>query len=124
MGAGLPVISTRTGAIPELLGGGAGLLVDPGDPVGLADALERLARDPALRERLAEKGHRRILNDFNIALVASALEQQFESCAAGSGDVDGESPVRHPVLPPETFAGANRVGSMVDALARSTTSWS
>jgi glycosyltransferase involved in cell wall biosynthesis len=80
MGAGIPVLSTRTGAIPELLREGAGLLVEAGDPVGLADALEELARKPGLRERLAEEGRRRVLNDFDILIVASALAQCFEKC--------------------------------------------
>jgi colanic acid/amylovoran biosynthesis glycosyltransferase len=81
MGAGIPVLSTRTGAIPELLRDGAGLLVEAGDAVGLADALEELARKPALRERLAEEGHRRVVNDFNILIVTSALAECFEKCA-------------------------------------------
>jgi colanic acid/amylovoran biosynthesis glycosyltransferase len=80
MGAGLPVISTRTGAVSELLDDGAGLLVDGGDPVGLAVALEALARDPGLRERLAEEGHRRVLESFNIRIVASDLVRCFENC--------------------------------------------
>jgi colanic acid/amylovoran biosynthesis glycosyltransferase len=80
MAAGLPVISTRTGAVPELLDGGAGLLVDGGDPVGLAVALEALAGDPGLRERLAAEGHRRVLEDFNIRIVASELAGCFQKC--------------------------------------------
>lgn len=49
---GLPVVATPTGAIPDLLGGEAGLLVGPGDVPGWTDALERLF-DPAQRARLA-----------------------------------------------------------------------
>ena len=97
MGAGIPVLSTRTGAIPELLREGAGLLVEAGDLVGLANALEELARKPALRERLAEEGRRRVLNDFNILIVASALAQWFEKCAEKptakrGAEVEGATP--------------------------------
>jgi colanic acid/amylovoran biosynthesis glycosyltransferase len=81
MGAGLPVLSTRTGAIPELLDAGAGLLVAAGDPVALADGLETLARDPDLRKRLADRGRRRALSEFNVRAVASALAQRFEECS-------------------------------------------
>lgn len=49
---GLPVISSATGAIAELLAGGAGLLVPPGDPQALAAALLRVL-DPDARARLA-----------------------------------------------------------------------
>ena len=81
MGAGLPVLSTRTGAIPELLGEGAGLLVDGSDPSGLADALASLAEDADLRKQLAENGRRRVQSDYNIVVVASVLARWFQECA-------------------------------------------
>jgi glycosyltransferase involved in cell wall biosynthesis len=49
---GLPVVSTRTGAIPELVGAAAGVLVDPGDRDALRAALERTLTDGALRTSL------------------------------------------------------------------------
>jgi glycosyltransferase involved in cell wall biosynthesis len=48
---GLPVISTKTGAIPEVVGSGAGLLVDPDDEVALTRALRILVGDPGERTR-------------------------------------------------------------------------
>jgi glycosyltransferase involved in cell wall biosynthesis len=50
---GLPVISTRTGGIPELVGGEAGILVGAGDVSGLATTLSRVLADAGLRARLA-----------------------------------------------------------------------
>jgi glycosyltransferase involved in cell wall biosynthesis len=50
---GLPVISTTTGAIPELVGDDAGLLVPPGDVEALAGALSSVLSDTAVRDRLA-----------------------------------------------------------------------
>lgn len=85
MGARVPVVSTRTGAIPELLGEGAGILVPAADPAALADALEALARDPLLRERLAREGHRRVQSDFDVRVVAAALTRRFEHCTAPGG---------------------------------------
>lgn len=49
---GLPVVSTRTGAIPELVGEQAGLVVSPHDVNALAAALERLFVEPDLLPRL------------------------------------------------------------------------
>jgi glycosyltransferase involved in cell wall biosynthesis len=49
---GLPVIATRTGAIPELVGSAAGLLTEPGDRDALHAALERALSDGALRSSL------------------------------------------------------------------------
>jgi glycosyltransferase involved in cell wall biosynthesis len=54
LACGLPVVATSTGAIPELLGSGAGLLVAPGDAEGFAQALARVMGDARLRGQLAE----------------------------------------------------------------------
>ena len=51
---GLPVVSTTTGAIPDLVGDRAGILVPPGDETALAAALARVMGDAGLRDRLAE----------------------------------------------------------------------
>jgi glycosyltransferase involved in cell wall biosynthesis len=51
---GLPVVATRTGAIPDLVGDDAGLLVPPGNTEALADALARVLGDARLRARLTE----------------------------------------------------------------------
>lgn len=51
---GIPVISTRTGAIPQLVGSSAGLLVAPGDGAALNDALRRVLGDSALLASLRE----------------------------------------------------------------------
>ncbi|HKB12736.1 MAG TPA: glycosyltransferase family 4 protein [Vicinamibacterales bacterium] len=50
---GLPIVSTRTGAIADLVGDSAGITVEPGDSDTLRDALTRVIADPALRARLA-----------------------------------------------------------------------
>ncbi|SES66544.1 glycosyltransferase family 4 protein [Geodermatophilus poikilotrophus] len=54
---GTPLVATRTGGLPELLGDGA-LLVPVGDPAALADAVTGLLADPARARRLAEAGSR------------------------------------------------------------------
>jgi glycosyltransferase involved in cell wall biosynthesis len=50
---GLPVIGTRTGAIAELVGDDAGLVVAPGDAGALSAALANVLDDASLRARLA-----------------------------------------------------------------------
>jgi glycosyltransferase involved in cell wall biosynthesis len=62
MAAELPVVACRVAAVPEVvLEGATGLLVPPRDPGALAEALERLIRDPALARRLGREGRRRAL---------------------------------------------------------------
>jgi glycosyltransferase involved in cell wall biosynthesis len=55
MGAGIPVVASRAGALPEVLGDAA-VLVDPDDVGGLAAALEQASGDDALREALVRDG--------------------------------------------------------------------
>jgi glycosyltransferase involved in cell wall biosynthesis len=63
---GVPVIASRIGGIPELIHDGVnGLLVTPGDEGALAEALERLAADPALCRRLGEAGRLSIDDRFS-----------------------------------------------------------
>jgi glycosyltransferase involved in cell wall biosynthesis len=67
MAAGLPVVASRVGGVPEqVVDGETGLLVDPGDPEPLAAALERLAGDPALRRRLGAAGRARAEERFDL----------------------------------------------------------
>jgi glycosyltransferase involved in cell wall biosynthesis len=59
---GLPIVSTRVGAIPDLVGSGdeaAGLLVAPGDAEVFATVLARVIDDGSLRARLAENARRK-----------------------------------------------------------------
>lgn len=56
---GLPVVSTATGAISQLVGSDAGIVVPPGDVDALADALSLVLGDTRMRARLAE-GARRV----------------------------------------------------------------
>ena len=66
MAAGVPVVTTRAGALPEAVGDAA-LLVDPTDVDALADALGRVLDDPALRARCScSRGYERV-QDFSWA---------------------------------------------------------
>jgi glycosyltransferase involved in cell wall biosynthesis len=55
MTAGIPVVASRAGALPEVLGDAA-VLVDPDDAGGLAAALEQASADETLRDDLVRKG--------------------------------------------------------------------
>ena len=67
MAAGLPVVASRVGGVPEQVSHGeTGLLVEPGDPDELAAALRRLATDPSLRLRLGAAGRERAEHTFDL----------------------------------------------------------
>ena len=82
---GLPVVSTRIAGIPELIREGqSGLLVDPNDPDGLADAIGRLLLDPALRERLGTTAAADVRNRFDRARSVEALADIFLGALAAA----------------------------------------
>lgn len=56
MACGVPVVSTRSGAIPEYVPEAAGVLVPERDPEALAEAIIRLLCDESLRRRMGEAG--------------------------------------------------------------------
>jgi glycosyltransferase involved in cell wall biosynthesis len=68
MAAGLPVVASRVGGVPEVVADGeTGLLVPPGSPQELAEALRRLLADPELRQRLGDAGRIRVRERFDLA---------------------------------------------------------
>lgn len=78
MAAGVPVVSTTTTGIPELVvDGETGLLVPPRDAVALADAVERLLRDDAVRDRLRESAFRKVGSEFRLEENSRAIEDHL-----------------------------------------------
>jgi colanic acid/amylovoran biosynthesis glycosyltransferase len=80
MACGIPTVSTESGGIPELLGGGAGILVPPGDADALADALSQLAQNPVLRRELGARGRARVEEEFDIERIAAKLAERLHGC--------------------------------------------
>ena len=73
MEAGVPVVAARAGATPETVGD-AGVLVDPDDVEGFADAIERVAFDEELRARLIAAGAVQAAKFTWAGAAASCLE--------------------------------------------------
>lgn len=82
MAAGTAVVATMVGDVPEMLDyGRAGLLVRPHDPVGLAEAISRLAGDPALRARLGRLARERAEREYSPDRLARSLLALYERVA-------------------------------------------
>ncbi len=77
MSYGIPVVSTCTGGIPELIGDGSGVMVGEKDVESLAAVIERLARDPDYYSMLSRRGRRKIETDFNISTTVDRLLDLF-----------------------------------------------
>ncbi len=72
----IPVVSTRVSGIPELVRDGeTGLLVEPDDPQGLAEAIAHLLSDRALARRLAVAGRELVDAEFNIRRSAERMHE-------------------------------------------------
>ena len=74
--AGLPIVATRRGSLPEIVRDGeTGLLVNPYDPDDLAQKLLRLINDPGLRERLGTAAQTQVWRSF----TQKRMVNEFES---------------------------------------------
>jgi glycosyltransferase involved in cell wall biosynthesis len=82
MAAGVPVVTTRTVGIPELVRDGeAGLLVEPDDDRALATAIGRVLGDDALARRLAEGGRRAVRAHCHLPTIVGRLRALFGAAA-------------------------------------------
>jgi glycosyltransferase involved in cell wall biosynthesis len=76
--AGIPVVASAVGGIPEIVvEGETGLLVAPNDAGALADALRRIADDPELREKMAARCRSVALAQFTAQTMAANFEALY-----------------------------------------------
>jgi colanic acid/amylovoran biosynthesis glycosyltransferase len=81
---GLPVVSTRSGGIPEAVKDGeTGLLVSERNPRALAEAILQLMQDGELWQRFSLAGRTRVLDKFNLFKQTGRLECVFDQLLAG-----------------------------------------
>lgn len=77
--AGMPVIATRVGGIPETLADGAGVLVPPEDPEALAGAVVELARHPAQWPEMGARGRRHVEENYHADRLVNELVNVYRS---------------------------------------------
>ena len=96
MAHGLPIITTYVGGSPDLLTPDTGILVPPGDSAALADAMQCLASDPALRKRMGEAARARYLKLFAPEAVLSMLVTTYSRLAGSNGHKVTSGNGQHP----------------------------
>ena len=80
MAAALPVVSTRLAGIPEMvIDGSTGLLVESGDALAFADAVESLLRNESLAKTMGEEGRRRAEAVFSEEVTIPQLQAMLSS---------------------------------------------
>jgi colanic acid/amylovoran biosynthesis glycosyltransferase len=78
MAYGVPVVTTGVNGLPDVvIDGETGLVVPEHDPPALADALERVLRDPELARRLGEQGRHHVADSFSLERSVSLLRSLF-----------------------------------------------
>lgn len=81
MACGLPLVSTRGGALPEVVGP-CGRLVEPGNPEKLAEGIRHFLENPGARRREGRKGRRRMLDLFGWDQAAQQTESIYRRAIA------------------------------------------
>lgn len=77
--AGVPVVATRVGGIPEVIEHGLnGLLVEYGDEQGLASAILKVLKDETLQSRFIAEGKRIVQEQFSIKTQVRAIEKIYD----------------------------------------------
>jgi glycosyltransferase involved in cell wall biosynthesis len=78
------VVATRVGGVPDVVRDHEdGFRVEPGATDELADRLARLARDPALRERMGEQGRARVLPRYAVDRLVDDVDRLYRALLSG-----------------------------------------
>jgi glycosyltransferase involved in cell wall biosynthesis len=91
MAAGRAVVVTASGAMPELVAGGGGIVVPKRDEVAMAGAIGRLLDDDAARTRLGQAARARAITRFGLSTwVERIMEEYAMQVPALGGDRGGD----------------------------------
>ncbi len=79
MAAGLPVIGTPVGGIPDFLKDGVtGLFCNPKDPESIASGIYRLLSDPRLKQKIAQNGQSIVFENYSWDIVSEKMNDIFK----------------------------------------------
>lgn len=76
--AGVPVVATRAGGVPDVIQDGVnGFLVPPENAQALADRTIQLLKDPALGTRTVVEGRRILEGEFSVQMMAQRVSKLY-----------------------------------------------
>lgn len=118
MAAGIPVVAASVGGNPELITKDRGLLVAPGDPEELANAIEFLLQNPAMRAEFGRNGRTFVESNFSIdamrtrheELYAELLEKKTRRRSPRHSVISGKASQRRPLRVAIVAASSRYVG--------------
>ena len=97
MAARRAVVATKVDGTPEAVTHGwTGVLVPPSNPVVLAQAIERLLRDPALRRKYGEAGRQKLEQRFGLDRMVAETQDMYREALAEAGIRDVLTGARSP----------------------------
>ena len=103
MFAGRTIVASEVGEIAVALAHGeAGVLVEPGNPAALADAIDRLLRDPARARRLGECAARRAAEEYDVSRMVTRYVETYQRLIRRRA---ARRPARSDVARPATEVG-------------------
>jgi glycosyltransferase involved in cell wall biosynthesis len=83
LGAGIPVVATRVGGVPDVVRDGVdGFLTDVGDIGALATRLAELAGDPALRSRMGDAGREHVIPRYRVSRLVDDVDALYRELLA------------------------------------------
>jgi L-malate glycosyltransferase len=122
MAAGIPVVAARVGGNPELVTKDRGILVAPGDPEELANAIESLLQHPAMRAEFGRNSRAFVESNFSIDAMRKRHEELYSELlekktrhgnplrSVGSGKAPSRRPLRVAIVAPSSrYVGGQSV---------------
>ena len=86
MAMGIPVIGSDVGGIPDLVRQGKeGLLISPGDPLALAEAIRAVASNPQMAKKMGDAGKKRVSEQFSARDMVRRIERVYLGALAEKG---------------------------------------
>jgi glycosyltransferase involved in cell wall biosynthesis len=91
-----PGVATSVGGVPDVVDDGVdGFLVPVGDVDAMADALERLARDPDLRRRFGDAGRDRVSSRYRVERLVDDVDELYRELLLNAGAPSPSAGTRH-----------------------------